>query len=149
MNIAHRVGWVVPYAPRVRAAIIENKSIAISEVPDPVPGTGELLIRVRAAGLNNADRMQIMGGYPAPPGSPADIPGLELAGEVVGVGPRVFRFSVGDAVMGVVGGGALAELIVISNRRVACSILVTSRSRKMANQVAALLSRLDGALSKV
>ena len=118
MNIAHRVGWVVPYAPRVRAAIIENKSIAISEVPDPVPGTGELLVRVRAAGLNNADRMQIMGGYPAPPGSPADIPGLELAGEVVGVGPQVFRFSVGDAVMGVVGGGALAELIVVHERTV-------------------------------
>ena len=104
---------MVPYAPLVRAAIILNKSMVITEVADPVPGVGELLIRVRAAGLNNADRMQIMGMYPAPPGSPADIPGLELAGEVVGVGPGVYRFAVGDAVMGVVGGGALAELVVV------------------------------------
>lgn len=88
------------------------------EVPDPVPGLGELLIKVRGAGLNNADRMQIMGGYPAPPGSPSDIPGLELAGEVVGIGPGVFRFAVGDRVMAVVGGGALAELAVVHERTV-------------------------------
>lgn len=85
---------------------------------DPVPGTGELLVRVRAAGLNNADRMQIKGGYPAPPGSPSDIPGLELAGEVIAIGPGVFRFTVGDRVMAVVGGGALAELAVVHERTV-------------------------------
>ena len=100
----------------MRAAVIENRAITIADRPDPVPGTGELLIRVRAAGLNNADQMQIVGGYPAPPGSPSDIPGLELAGEVVAVGPNVFRFKTGDRVMAVVGGGALAELAVVHER---------------------------------
>lgn len=102
----------------MRAAVIENRAITIADRPDPVPGHGELLVRVRAAGLNNADQMQIVGGYPAPPGSPSDIPGLELAGEVVGVGPNVFRFKVGDRVMAVVGGGAVAELAVMHERTV-------------------------------
>jgi len=102
----------------MRAAVIENRVLTITERPDPVPGSGELLVRVRAAGLNNADQMQILGGYPAPPGSPSDIPGLELAGDVVGVGPNVFRFAVGDRVMAVVGGGAMAELAVMHERTV-------------------------------
>lgn len=100
----------------MRAAVIVNKSLEVQDRPDPVPGMGELLVRVRAAGLNNADLMQIQGGYPAPPGSPADIPGLELAGEVAAVGPGVFRYRVGDRVMAVVGGGALAELAVVHER---------------------------------
>ncbi len=90
--------------------------LQIVEHPDLVPSAGELLIRVCAAGLNNADRMQILGFYPAPPGSPPDIPGLELAGQVIGVGTDVFRFKVGDKVMAVVGGGALAELAVVHER---------------------------------
>ena len=102
----------------MRAAVIENRHLTITERPDPVPGSGELLVRVRAAGLNNADQMQILGGYPAPPGSPSDIPGLELAGDVVAVGPNVFRFAVGDRVMAVVGGGAMAELAVMHERTV-------------------------------
>ena len=111
------------YAHYVKAAIIVSPDVSstrleVRDVPDPIPGAGELLIKVRGAGLNNADRMQIMGGYPAPPGSPADIPGLELAGEVVGVGTGVFQFKVGDAVMAVVGGGALAELAVVHERTV-------------------------------
>ena len=100
----------------MRAAVIANASLEVHERPDPVPGMGELLVRVRAAGLNNADLLQIRGGYPAPPGSPADIPGLELAGEVAAVGPGVFRYAVGDRVMAVVGGGALAELAVVQER---------------------------------
>ena len=102
----------------MRAAVIENRALTVVERADPIPGTGELLVRVRAAGLNNADQMQILGGYPAPPGSPSDIPGLELAGEVVGVGPNTFRFSVGDRDMAVVGGGAMAELCVMHERTV-------------------------------
>ncbi len=102
----------------MRAAVIENRALSIATRPDPVPGAGELLIRVRAAGLNNADQMQILGGYPAPAGSPSDIPGLELAGEVVATGPNVFRFKVGDRVMAVVGGGAIAELAVVHERTV-------------------------------
>jgi NADPH:quinone reductase len=102
----------------MRAAVIADKTLIIADELDPIPGVGELLIRVRAAGLNNADRMQIAGMYPAPPGSPSHIPGLELAGEVVALGPGCFRFKVGDRVMAVVGGGALAELIAVNERTV-------------------------------
>jgi NADPH2:quinone reductase len=88
----------------------------VADRPDPVPGVGEVLVRVRAAGLNNADLMQVRGGYPAPPGSPPDIPGLEVAGEVVATGPNASRFRVGDRVMAVVGGGGQAELTVVHER---------------------------------
>ena len=100
----------------MRAATIVNRALQVTEVPDPTPGAGELLVRVRAAGLNNADLLQVVGGYPAPPGSPQDIPGLEIAGEVVATGPGVFRFKIGDRVMAVVGGGAHAEHIVLHER---------------------------------
>jgi NADPH2:quinone reductase len=88
----------------------------VGDRPDPTPGTGEILVRIRAAGLNNADVMQVRGGYPAPPGSPPDIPGLEFAGEVVGLGPDTSRFKAGDRVMAVVGGGGQAELAVVHER---------------------------------
>src|SRR6266508_2912265 len=97
----------------MRAVTIEDGKLAIREHPDPVPGTGELLVRVRAAGLNGADMHQLRGGYPAPPGSPADIPGLDLAGRVVATGPNVTRFGPGDRVMAVVGGGAQAERVLV------------------------------------
>jgi putative PIG3 family NAD(P)H quinone oxidoreductase len=87
--------------------------ISISEVPAPTPGPGELRVRVRAAGLNRADIYQRKGGYPAPPGWPQDIPGLEYAGEVDAVGAGVTRWRPGDRVMGLVGGGAQAELVVV------------------------------------
>ena len=67
-------------------------------------------MRVRAAGLNGADMMQWRGHYPAPPGAPQDIPGLELAGEVIDAVPARSRFTTGDRVMGIVAGGAQAEL---------------------------------------
>jgi NADPH2:quinone reductase len=66
----------------MRAAVIDDGAVAVQERPDPEPGAGEVLVRVRAAGLNGADLHQRAGNYPAPPGSPPDIPGLELAGEV-------------------------------------------------------------------
>lgn len=100
----------------MKAAVVAEGAIAVMERTDPEPGDGQLLVRVRAAGLNNADLSQRRGGYPAPPGSPADIPGVELAGEVVATGPSVFRFKVGDRVMAVVGGGAQAELAVLHER---------------------------------
>jgi NADPH:quinone reductase-like Zn-dependent oxidoreductase len=86
------------------------------EHPDPVPGARELLVAVKAAGLNGADMIQRRGLYAAPPDSPADIPGLELAGEVVAVGPAVEHFAVGDRVMAVVGGGGQAELALVHER---------------------------------
>jgi NADPH:quinone reductase len=76
-----------------------------------------VLVRVRAAGINGADIHQRAGHYPAPPGSPPDIPGLELAGEVVVRGPGAERFAEGDRVMAIVGGGGQAELAVVHERQ--------------------------------
>ena len=101
----------------MRAATIREKQVVIEEHPDPAPGAGEVLVRVRAAGLNGADMMQRRGLYPAPPGSPPDIPGLELAGEVLARGPGAERFAVGDRVMAIVGGGGQAELATVHERQ--------------------------------
>jgi NADPH2:quinone reductase len=100
----------------MRAATIRDGAIAVQEHPDPRPETGELLVRVRAAGLNGADMLQLAGRYPAPPGAPADIPGLELAGEVIETGAGVQRFEPGDRVMAIVAGGGQAELAVVHER---------------------------------
>jgi NADPH2:quinone reductase len=100
----------------VRAVTIRDGELVVAEHPDPQPGAGEVLVRVRAAGINGADIHQLRGGYPAPPGSPQDIPGLELAGEVVGRGPGAERFAEGERVMAVVGGGGQAELAVVHER---------------------------------
>jgi len=101
----------------MRAATIRDGEIVVEEHPDPVAGAGEVLVRVRAAGLNGADMMQRRGLYPAPPGSPQDIPGLELAGEVAAVGAGAERFATGERVMAIVGGGAQAELCVVHERQ--------------------------------
>ena len=74
----------------------------------PTPGTGEILVKVAAAGVNRPDVMQRQGLYPPPPGAP-DIPGLEIAGEVAGLGPNVTRWKTGDHVMALVSGGGYAE----------------------------------------
>jgi NADPH:quinone reductase len=101
----------------MRAATIRDNEIVIEQHPDPEPGKGEVLVRVHAAGLNGADMMQRRGLYPAPPGSPADIPGMELAGEVAALGPGVERFELGARVMAIVGGGAQAELCLVHERQ--------------------------------
>jgi putative PIG3 family NAD(P)H quinone oxidoreductase len=100
----------------MRAATIRDGRITVEEHPDPRPEKGELLVRVHGAGINGADIMQLKGGYPAPPDAPQDIPGLELAGEVVEVGQGVLRFEPGDRVMALVGGGGQAELAVVHER---------------------------------
>jgi putative PIG3 family NAD(P)H quinone oxidoreductase len=100
----------------MRAATIRENEIVIEEHPDPLPGAGEVLVRVHAAGLNGADMMQRRGLYPAPAGSPQDIPGMEFAGEVVALGPGAERFTLGDRVMAIVGGGAQAEQCVAHER---------------------------------
>jgi NADPH:quinone reductase len=100
----------------VRAVTIEDGKLVVADRPDPEPSRGEILVRVRGAGLNGADMIQLKGHYPAPPGFPPDIPGLELAGEVVARGPDANRFEEGDRVMAVVGGGGQAELAVVHER---------------------------------
>jgi NADPH2:quinone reductase len=101
----------------MRAATVRDGEIVVEEHPDPVPGSGEVLVRVHAAGLNGADMLQRRGHYPAPPGAPADIPGLELAGTVAGLGPGATRFAEGDRVMAIVGGGGQAELATVHERQ--------------------------------
>ncbi|TMK39032.1 MAG: zinc-binding dehydrogenase [Actinobacteria bacterium] len=101
----------------MRAATVRDGEIVVAEHADPQPGAGEVLVRVRAAGLNGADMLQRAGAYPAPPGSPPDIPGLELAGEVAELGAGARRFAQGDRVMAVVGGGGQAELAVVHERQ--------------------------------
>lgn len=101
----------------MRAATVRDGEVVVAEHPDPEPGAGEVLVRVRAAGLNGADLLQRKGAYPAPPGSPPDIPGLEFAGEVVGTGPGADRFAEGDRVMAITGGGGQAELAVVHERQ--------------------------------
>jgi NADPH2:quinone reductase len=101
----------------MRAATIRDGEVIVAEHPDPAPGAGEVLVRVRAAGLNGADIHQRAGHYPPPPGSPPDIPGLELAGEVAALGSGAQRFNEGDRVMGIVGGGGQAELCTVHERQ--------------------------------
>jgi NADPH:quinone reductase len=100
----------------MRAVTVTGEAVEIRHHPDPEPGPGQILVSVRAAGLNSADLLQARGMYPAPAGSPPDILGLEMAGEVVATGAGATRFSPGDAVMAVVGGGGQAEMVVIHER---------------------------------
>jgi NADPH:quinone reductase len=84
--------------------------------PVPEPGPGEIRVRVRASALNRADLLQRRGLYPAPPGAPADIPGLEYAGEVDAAGPGAGLWGLGNRVMGIIGGGGHAEYVVVHER---------------------------------
>src|SRR5262245_1347280 len=107
----------------MRAVVITRPGgievLEVRDVPDPVPQGDQVLVRVRACGLNRADLMQCRGHYPAPPGSPANIPGLEFAGEVEALGPSVTgAVTRGDRVFGIVGGGGMAELLVTPERMV-------------------------------
>jgi putative PIG3 family NAD(P)H quinone oxidoreductase len=100
----------------MRAVTIRDGDLTVEDHPDSMPGAGEVLVRIKAAGLNGADMMQRRGFYPAPRGAPQDIPGLELAGEVGERGPGANRFADGDRVMGIVAGGGQAELAVVHER---------------------------------
>lgn len=99
----------------------QNSAGAVSELvamerEAPAPGPFEVSVRVHAAGLNRADLLQLRGHYPAPPGAPADIPGLEYSGEVISAGTHVSAHRPGDRVMGIVGGGAFSEQLVVHER---------------------------------
>src|SRR5712691_7055352 len=106
----------------MRAVVITKPGgpevLEIEDVETPEPIGDYVRVRIRASGVNRADLMQRAGGYPAPPGAPADIPGLELAGEVVDAGD-VIRFTAGDRVMALVGGGGHAELAAVHSRLLA------------------------------
>jgi NADPH:quinone reductase-like Zn-dependent oxidoreductase len=102
----------------VRAAVVRDGRIEVDDRPDPEAGVGQVLVRVRASGINAPDLAQRAGRYAAPAGAPADIPGLELAGEVAAVGDGVERFAPGDRVMALVGGGGHAELAAMHSRLV-------------------------------
>jgi len=98
----------------MRAATIRGKrSLEITRRPTPVPMGDQIRVRVYAAGLNRADLWQLSGGYPAPPGVPPDVPGLEFAGVVDALGPSATRWRLGDRVYGIVGGGAQAEYVLV------------------------------------
>lgn len=101
----------------VRAVIITGPGgpdvLRIEERPDPAPARGQVRVRVRAFGINRADLLQRRGGYPAPPGWPEDIPGLECAGEIEAIGEDVTGWTPGERVMGIAGGGAYAEHVVV------------------------------------
>src|SRR5262249_43550618 len=107
----------------MRAIVISDPGghdvLQLRDVARPTPSRGEVRVRGRATAVNRADLIQRMGGYPAPPGSPADIPGLELAGEVDEVGEDVTELAKGDRVFGLAGGGAYAEEIVVHARTLA------------------------------
>jgi len=88
-----------------------NEVVRVEDRPDPVPADHEVVVAARYAGVNWADVAQRAGHYPAPPGSPADIPGLEVAGLVQAAGPGVRTWRAGDRVFGIVGGGGLADRV--------------------------------------
>ncbi|MEP6491059.1 MAG: NAD(P)H-quinone oxidoreductase [bacterium] len=109
----------------MRAAIITRfggpEVLEVHDRPVPMPAAREILVRVHASALNRADLLQREGKYPAPPGAPADIPGMEFAGEVAACGERVTDWREGDRVFGIVPGGANAEYLVTD---AACAVRI-------------------------
>src|SRR5947209_10354560 len=103
----------------MRALVIqEGGRLVIEDRPIPEPAADQVLVRVAGAGLNRADLLQRSGRYPAPPGAPADIPGMEFSGEVECIGSAVQLWKPGNRVMGLVAGGAHAEYVVAHERTV-------------------------------
>jgi NADPH:quinone reductase-like Zn-dependent oxidoreductase len=95
-----------------------NEVVRLEERTDPEPSGDEVLLAVRYAALNPADLAQRAGSYPAPPGSPPDIPGIETAGTVVARGSTARRFELGTRVFGIAGGGGLADRVIVHERHV-------------------------------
>ena len=104
----------------MRAAVITEPGgpdvLKVMEVDDPVPGPEDILVDVKASALNRADMLQRQGAYPAPFGSPSEIPGLEFSGVVLEVGDRVDSLKEGDSVFGLLGGGGYASRTITHHR---------------------------------
>lgn len=104
----------------MRAVVLERHGgpevLQVRDVPDPQPGPDEVVVEVVATALNRADVLQRMGLYPGPPMA-YEIPGMELSGRVAALGDRATTWQLGDAVMGIVGGGAYAERIAVHERQ--------------------------------
>src|SRR5437868_1689419 len=107
----------------MKAAVITRPGgpevLEVQDRPQPQPSGEDVLVRVHASALNRADLLQREGKYPAPPGSPPDIPGLEFAGEIQALGSRASIWTKNQRVFGLVGGGAQAEYVVVHERAVA------------------------------
>lgn len=108
----------------MKAIIISSfggvEGLEIRAVADAPPATlDRVRVRVRAAGLNRADILQRMGRYPAPPGYPQEIPGIEFAGEVETIGEEVRSWKIGDRVFGLIGGGGQAEYVTVPENQLA------------------------------
>ncbi|MDQ3032988.1 MAG: NAD(P)H-quinone oxidoreductase [Myxococcota bacterium] len=103
-----------------RAVVIERPGevdvLSLAEREVRAPGPGEILVRVEAAGLNRADVLQRRGRYPAPPGAPPDVPGLEYAGHVESIGAGVLDWQPRERVMGIVAGGGMSTHVVVHAR---------------------------------
>jgi NADPH:quinone reductase len=102
----------------MRAIVISGNELRLEERPDPTPGSHEVLVAAPYTALNAADLAQRAGRYPAPPGAPQDIPGMEVTGRVVACGDAVLRWQVGDRVFGLVGGGGHADRVAVHERHV-------------------------------
>jgi putative PIG3 family NAD(P)H quinone oxidoreductase len=108
----------------MRAVVITSyggvDGIGVLEVESPpTPMADRVRVRVHAAGLNRADILQRRGSYPAPPGYPPNIPGMEFAGEVESIGDAVRSWKIGDRVFGIIAGGAQAEFVVVPESNLA------------------------------
>lgn len=107
----------------MKAAIVTGSGgpevLKVQEVPEPQASKGEVRVRVMATAVNRADVVQRKGGYPAPPGVPSNILGLEYAGVITDIGEDVVGFEPGDRVFGLVGGGSYAQFIVAHHRTIA------------------------------
>jgi NADPH2:quinone reductase len=102
----------------VQAIVLDGEELRLEERPDPLPGSSEVVVAADFAALNPADLAQRAGRYPAPPGAPQDVPGLEVTGSVVACGEQVRDWEVGNRVFGLVGGGGLADRVVVHERHV-------------------------------
>jgi putative PIG3 family NAD(P)H quinone oxidoreductase len=124
-----------------------NEVVRVEERADPVPGPEDVLVHASYAGLNPADIAQREGRYPAPPGAPADVPGLEVAGTVVAAGDRVSSWRVGARVFGLVGGGGLADRVLAHERCVA-GVPETLGEQAAAATVEAFVTAHDAAFTR-